>query len=231
VSARVEGFGSGAARHNQSRMEQTADIFDLAIAESKLCAVTKANEALTDEALVDSIRAGDDDAFEELFVRHRRRVARIIGRFFNRPERVDEIIQDVFAKVYFALGDYSADRGKSFGAWLSRVTINACYDELRRARSRPESAISDITDDQAIWLNARVSSEEASAESMVILRDLANKLLSRLNADDRMVLTLLDAEDATVAEIAALTGWKTSKVKVRAYRARHALRRVLGEFI
>jgi RNA polymerase sigma-70 factor (ECF subfamily) len=216
-----------------SRTEQTADSFDLAIAESKLCAVTKPSEALTDEALVDSIRAGDDDAFEELFVRHRRRVARIIGRFFNRPERVDEIIQDVFAKVYFALGDYSADRGKSFGAWLSRVTINACYDELRRARSRPESAISDITDDQAVWLNSRVSSEDAStdAESMVILRDLANKLLNRLNADDRMVLTLLDAEDLTVAEIAALTGWKTSKVKVRAYRARHALRRVLGEFI
>jgi len=212
-------------------MEQTADSFDLAIAESKLCAVTKPNEALTDEALVDSIRAGDNDAFEELFLRHRRRVARIIGRFFNRPERVDEIIQDVFAKVYFALGDYSADRGKSFSAWLSRVTINACYDELRRARSRPESALSDITDDQAVWLNARLSSEDASAESMVIVRDLANKLLSRLNADDRMVLTLLDAEDLTVAEIAALTGWKTSKVKVRAYRARHALRRVLGEFI
>lgn len=212
-------------------MEQTADSFDLVIAESKLCAVTKPNEALTDETLVDSIRAGDDDAFEELFVRHRRRVARIIGRFFNRPERVDEIIQDVFAKVYFALGDYSADRGKSFSAWLSRVTINACYDELRRARSRPESALSDITDDQVVWLNARLSSEDASAESMVISRDLANKLLSRLNADDRMVLTLLDAEDLTVAEIAALTGWKTSKVKVRAYRARHALRRVLGEFI
>ena len=214
-------------------MEQTADGFDLVITESKLCAVTEPNEALTDETLVDSIRAGDDDAFEELFVRHRRRVARIIGRFFNRPERVDEIIQDVFAKVYFALGDYSADRGKSFAAWLSRVAVNACYDELRRARSRPESTISDITDDQAVWLNSRLSSEDASsdAESMVISRDLANKLLSRLNADDRMVLTLLDAEDLTVAEIAALTGWKTSKVKVRAYRARHALRRVLGEFI
>lgn len=215
-------------------MEQTADNFDLATVESDLLATPKrSDEALTDEALVESIRSGDDDAFEELFIRHRRRVARIIGRFFNRPERVDEIIQEVFAKVYFALGDYSADRGKSFGAWVSRVTINACYDELRRARSRPESSISDITDDQASWLNSRLSSENTSAdaESMVISRDLATKLLGRLSAEDRLVLTLLDGEDVPVAEIAALTGWKTSKVKVRAYRARHALRRVLGEFL
>lgn len=215
-------------------MEQTADSFDLATAASDLRApVNQADESLTDEALVESIRLGDEDAFEELFMRHRRRVARIIGRFFNRPERVDEIMQDVFAKVYFALGDYSADRGKSFSAWLSRVTINACYDELRRARSRPESSISDITSDEAVWLNSRLSSEDpgANAESIVISRDLATKLLARLSAEDRMVLTLLDGEDSTVAEIADLTGWKISKVKVRAYRARHALRRVLAEFI
>jgi RNA polymerase sigma-70 factor (ECF subfamily) len=215
-------------------MDQTADNFDLATVEADLRATANHNdEALTDEALVDSIRAGDANAFEELFMRHRRRVARIIGRFFNRPERVDEIIQDVFAKVYFALGDYSADRGKSFSAWLSRVTINACYDELRRARSRPERSISDMTNDETVWLNSRMSSETAggNAESTAISRDLANKLLARLSAEDRLVLTLLDAEDVTVAEIAALTGWKTSKVKVRAYRARHALRRVLGEFV
>ncbi|HWO01904.1 MAG TPA: sigma-70 family RNA polymerase sigma factor [Blastocatellia bacterium] len=213
-------------------MEQTADNFDLATVEPDLRANAKHNDhALTDEALVESIRAGDDDAFEELFLRHRRRVARIIGRFFSRPERVDEIIQDVFAKIYFALGDYSADRGKSFSAWLSRVTVNACYDELRRARSRRESSISEITDDEAGWLNGRLNSEDATAESSLISRDLATKLLARLSPEDRMVLTLMDAEDVTVAEVAALTGWKTSKVKVRAYRARHALRRVLGEFL
>ena len=220
-------------------MEQTADNFDLATVETDPRATANqtgggmTGEALTDEALVESIRAGGDDSFEELFMRHRRRVARIIGRFFNRPERVDEIIQDVFAKVYFALGDYSADRGKSFSAWLSRVTINTCYDELRRARSRPESSISEITDDETLWLNTRLSSEDAraDAESATISRDLATKLLARLSAEDRLVLTLLDAEDVSVAEIATLTGWKVSKVKVRAYRARHALRRVLGEFV
>ena len=186
----------------------------------------------TDEALVESVRAGDDSAFEAIFERHRRRIARMVGRFFNRPDKVEEIIQDVFTKVYFGLGSYSSERGSSFAAWLSRVAVNSCYDELRRARRRPESLISDITSDEILWLNTQLKpqSENRDAESAVISRDLANKLLARLGVDDRLVLTLLEGEELSVAEIALLMGWKSSKVKVRAHRARQSLRRLLGEF-
>lgn len=186
---------------------------------------------LTDETLAEAARAGDDQAFEQIFERHRRRVAKLAGRFFNRPERVEEILQEVFTKVYFSLDAYSPDRGHSFSAWLTRVTINACYDELRRARRRPESSISDISEDEADWINVQLHGKRSNAESAVISRDLANKLLSRLSSEDRLVLTLLDAEELTVAEIAVVMGWKISKVKVRAHRARHSLRRVLGEFV
>ena len=210
-------------------MDETAGNVDLATIEPFLPAPQEA----TDEALVEAVRAGDDSAFEQIFERHRRRVARMVGRFFNRPERVEEILQDVFTKVYFALGAYSAERGPAFGAWLSRVAINSCYDELRRARSRPEGSISDITSEEIVWLNtqSRTRSIGRDAESAVISRDLANKLLARLSADDRIVLTLLDAEELSVAEIAVLMDWKVSKVKVRAHRARQSLRRVLGEFV
>jgi len=209
------------------RMEETGKV-DLATVASILEPI----EA-TDESLVDAVRGGDDSAFEQIFERHRRRVARMVGRFFSRPEHVEEILQDVFTKVYFALDAYSAERGPAFGAWLSRVAINSCYDELRRARRRPESSISDITSEEVMWLNSqmRPSSTSPDAESVLISRDLANKLLARLSVEDRLVLTLLDAEELSVAEIAAIMGWKVSKVKVRAHRARHSLRRVLGEFV
>ena len=186
---------------------------------------------IADEALAEAARDGDHSAFDQIFERHRRRVARLAGRFFNRPERVEEILQDVFTKVYFNLDAYSPDRGHSFAAWLTRVTINACYDELRRARRRPEGSVSDITSDEADWLNAQLQGKSGNAEAAVIARDLANKLLARLSAEDRLVLTLLDAEELTVAEIAVVMGWKISKVKVRAHRARHSLRKVLGEFV
>ena len=193
--------------------------------------VSRSTLDVADETLAEAARAGDDQAFEEIFERHRRRVARLAGRFFNRPESVEEILQEVFTKVYFNLDAYSPDRGHSFAAWLSRVTINACYDELRRARRRPESSISDITADELDWLNVQQQGKRSNAESVLISRDLANKLLARLSADDRLVLTLLDAEELTVAEIAVVMGWKISKVKVRAHRARHSLRKVLGEFV
>lgn len=187
----------------------------------------------TDESLVALACAGDIGAFEKIFERHRRRIARIVGRFFNRHERIEEIVQDVFAKLYFALGSYTEERGKSFASWLSSIAINACYDELRRARRRPESTMSDVTDNEVLWLNTRVRDDETKidAESAVIARDLANKLLARLSPEDRLVLTLLDAEGQSVSDIAEMTGWSISKVKVRAHRARAALRRVLGDYI
>jgi RNA polymerase sigma-70 factor (ECF subfamily) len=211
------------------RMDEATGNVDLATVEP----ILQVSHEATDESLVDAVRAGDDLAFEQIFERHRRRIARMVGRFFNRPERVEEILQDVFTKAYFALGSYSEQQGSSFAAWLSRVAINSCYDELRRARRRPESSIIDITNDEIVWLNAQLKAQSArpDAEAEAISKDLANKLLARLSADDRLVLTLLDGEEFPVAEIAVLMGWRVSKVKVRAHRARQSLRRVLGEFV
>src|SRR2546430_14107767 len=68
-------------------------------------------------------------------------------------------------------------------------------------------------------------------ESGLVSRDLAVKLLARLSAEDRLVLTLLDVEGFSVAEIAEMTSWSVSKVKVRAHRARAHLRRVLRRYL
>jgi len=215
-------------------MDEAADNFDLASVEP--CAradETAADNDTTDELLASSICAGEHEAFEQLFDRHRRRVARIAGRFFNRPERIEEIIQDTFTKVYFAICDYSPERGRSFSAWVSRIAINSCYDELRRTQRRPESPISEITDDELAWLNTRLRVETTGrdAESRAVSRDLADKLLARLAADDRLVLTLLEVEGLSVNEISEAVGWSISKVKVRAHRARQSLRAIVGEYL
>src|SRR5262245_62733810 len=148
---------------------------------------TPMSDEAVDQSLVAAIRAGDEVAFERMFDRLKRRVARIAGRFFARPEKVDEIIQEVFAKVYFNLDDYSPEKGRGFRAWISRIAINGAYDELRRMQRRPESSISDVTDDASEWLNVQGPvNEPANAESRVVARDLANKLLARLGAEDRL---------------------------------------------
>lgn len=187
----------------------------------------------TDDALVAAALTGDEDAFAALFKRHRRQVARIAGRFFSQVEQIEEIIQDSFTKAYFALGSYHGTHAASFKAWLSQIAVNSCYDQLRRTQRRPPQSFIDITDTESHDLSAqlRAASTFIDVERMTVARDLAAKLLLRLSADDRLVLTLLDVEGFSVAEIAGMTGWSISKVKVRAHRARAHLRRILQKFI
>ncbi|MGB9179138.1 MAG: sigma-70 family RNA polymerase sigma factor [Pyrinomonadaceae bacterium] len=187
----------------------------------------------SDGELVARVLAGDEAAFEEIFNRHRRRVALIAGRFFRQREQVEEIVQESFMKAYFALPNFNNAQEASFASWLARIAFNTCYDELRRIKRRPESAATALSDEEVVQLKKHISSETAGQgiETATVNRDLADKLLSRLSAEDRRTLVMLDAEEMTVAEIAKLMGWSESKVKVRAHRARAALRRVLHKLL
>src|SRR5688572_5250476 len=184
---------------------------------------------MTDDELVAAARAGDESAFSRLFERHRRLVSRLGYRFFPRRDQVEEIIQESFIKAYFALDDYQGGSEKSFVSWLARIAVRTCYDELRRTRRRGESSIGDLSEDEAAYLHERLRDLSASGnvEGAAISRDLANKLLSRLRPDDRMVLALLKLEELSIAEISNLTGWTTAKVKMRSHRAQRGLRQLL----
>jgi RNA polymerase sigma-70 factor (ECF subfamily) len=185
----------------------------------------------TDDALVAAAGTGDEVAFEQLFERHRRQVARIAGRFFPQREQIEEIIQDSFTKAYFALGSYHGTHEASFRAWLTQIAVNTCYDQLRRTRRRPEHTIEEFDDQEAHEFAGQLRAAGSDVESALVSRDLAVKLLARLSAEDRLVLTLLDVEGFSVAEIAEMTNWSVSKVKVRAHRARAHLRRVMQRFL
>lgn len=197
--------------------------------------MTAADEArdtteLSDGELVARVRAGDEESFGVLFERHKRRVAVIAGRFFSRREQIEEIVQDTFVKAYFALESYGGEHERSFPAWLASIATNAAYDELRRAKRRPQSELSEA-EMIRVTTNLRDASATADVEATLVTRDLAGKLLARLSAEDRLVLTLLNGEEASVAEVAELTGWSIAKVKVRAHRARGALRRIVGKLL
>ncbi|MGI9106890.1 MAG: RNA polymerase sigma factor [Pyrinomonadaceae bacterium] len=186
-----------------------------------------------DVVLVARVRAGDEAAFEELFHRHRRRVALIASRFFHRREEIEEIVQESFTKAYFALEDFSPQPDASFAAWLARIAFNSCYDELRRGKRRPGNAASAVSEEEAAGLKQRLRLQgaEGNVESALVARDLAGKLLARLSPEDRLVLVMLDVEGMSIAEIAQSVKWSISKVKVRAHRARASLRRVLERFL
>src|SRR5215218_6073316 len=184
-----------------------------------------------DAELAALARGGDEAAFEELFRRHKRRVALIAARFFRRREQVEEVVQESFTKAFFALGEFANGRDASFAAWLARIAFNASYDELRRQKRRPEGALEELTEEETAALAERLRGGGNDAEAAAVSRDLAAKLLARLSPEDRLVLVMLDVEGLSVSEIANLMGWTGSKVKVRAHRARAHLRRVLKRFL
>ena len=184
----------------------------------------------TDRQLIDLVLAGDQFAFEQIFDRYKRMVASISARYFRRPEQIEEIIQVSFAKVYVELARFRGLHDLSLASWIARITTNACFDALRSEKRKPEDLCCDLTDGEAESLSV-FADETPDAEKTTLERDLAEKLLSRVPADDRALLEMLYVEEMSVAEIASITGWSQSKIKVRAWRSRNALRRVLRKFM
>lgn len=168
----------------------------------------------TDERLIQSSLAGDDEAFAALVRRYRTRVFGIAGRFTRHDHELDDVCQEIFIKAYRNLGRYRAEA--PFEHWLSRIAVRACYDLLRRTRrERLHIALEDV--------------ELSTAPVETRARDLLEWGLAQLDAKERLVITLLELEEQSITEIAALTGWSESNVKVRAFRARQRLKEILSD--
>lgn len=118
--------------------------------------------------------------------------------------------------------------------WLTRIATNTCLNMIRSAKRRPESVISNLTDDENNWLDEKLASageSQHSAEQEVVAADLAERLLGVLTPEDRLALTMIDGEEASVKEVAEVTGWSESKVKVRAFRARKRVREAMEKLL
>ena len=185
----------------------------------------------SDSQLVELVLAGDETAFEQLFDRHKRMVGLVAGRYVRPAEQIEEIIQISFAKAFVELGSFRGRHDLSLASWLARITTNACFDTLRSNKRRPEHLCCDLTDGELESLAGFPAAEAQDAEMVLLNRDLADKLLAGVPADDRALLQMLYAEEMTVAEIADVTGWSQSKVIIKAWRARNSMRRVLRKLM
>ena len=187
-----------------------------------------ASSEITDDELVRLVLAGDETAFASIFERYRKLVIHLVSRFFRRREEIEDIVQQSFTKIYFSLKDFRGGREKSFASWMSRLTVNACYDELRRRGRRSENLFSDFTEEEREYFEQIAAENAENAESSLVARDLAEKILARLDAKERLALTLLHGEDFSVSEVARIVGWSESNVKTRLFRCRNNLRNIFS---
>jgi RNA polymerase sigma-70 factor (ECF subfamily) len=181
----------------------------------------------TDRQLVDLTLAGDESAFEIIFERHKRHVAMVAGRYFQSPHEIEEIVQCSFIKAYFELGGFRGLHDFSLVSWLGRITANTCLNVFRTRTRKFEDHFADISEVESLAADLI----DKSAEELASQRDLLEKLLASLSVEDRVLLQMLYSEEMSVAEVSEVFEWSRAKVRVRAFRAKHSLKRILKRFL
>src|SRR5882757_1535605 len=150
-----------------------------------------------------------------------------ISRLIGRPEDVEDVAQEVFTRLYFSLEQLRTP--EVFEPWLYRLTVNACYDYLRRARRRPESRMADLSDQQVMMADAAAGSRAQSEDfEKRRVRDTVNVLLASVSEEDRILLTLKEVEGLSLKELEKIYHVNENSLKVRLFRARQRVLKALG---
>jgi len=182
----------------------------------------------SDAEIVRQVVEGEVNAFEHLLRRYENVVLNIARRHVP-PGHVEDTTQDVFIRAYRALPGFK-EKGP-FQQWLSRIAVRTCYDFWRRHYRLREVPMSDLGQRHQAWLEEVLSKQADHAHSREDVRKEAGELLdwalSKLSAEDRMVLELVYLEGRSGKEAADLLGWSVANVKVRSFRSRKKLERLL----
>ena len=181
----------------------------------------------TEAELIAAVLAGDAASFEPLVLKYSPRVFATARRYARRESEVEDIAQEVWLKAFEKLKSF---RGEApFEHWLMRMTVRTCYDFLRGHQRNRESVFSDLTEPENDWLERFVAAPESADENTNAVKLLVQRVLEQLSPQARLIITLLEIEDRSVKEIATLTGWSVPLVKVRAFRARAEMRKILAK--
>lgn len=190
----------------------------------KVRAQARVDYKSTDEAaLVRRVQNGDEIAFREVVDRYQAKVFSIIHGILRNHNDAEDIAQQVFSKIYFSIGNF--DFRSSLLTWIYKITVNECYDYLRKKKVRKLVYESDFSEEEA----QRIERTEPGSENQLLMderlaqRDFVLKLLEKVSSEDRQLLMLKEVEGHSVEELASMTGMNENTVKVKLFRARQKL--------
>lgn len=176
-----------------------------------------------DEDLVRRFQGGDAGAFAALVHRHERRVYNLALRMTGREEDARDATQDAFLAALRKLHTFRGEA--AFTTWMHRVTVNACYDLLRKRRGAPLPLGGDRADEGGPPRPEPAVPDHAERVDVAI--DVRRALLA-VPEEFRAVLILCDVQDLSYEDAAAALGVPVGTVKSRLHRGRVALGRLLG---
>jgi RNA polymerase sigma-70 factor, ECF subfamily len=182
------------------------------------------SDGFDEAACLRRVRERDEAACRELVEHLYPAVIRIVRAHLPRRDAEEDLAQEVFMKMFARLDQY---REKvPLEHWISRIAVTTCYDKLRAQQRRPELRRADLSEEESERID-RITAETAEGTNTEAFaaRELIGRLLERLTPTDRLVITLLELEQRSIEEIRQITGWNSSLIKVRAFRARQKLRK------
>ncbi len=174
-------------------------------------------------SLVRRVQARDEMAFREIVERYQAKVFSIIYGILRNHNDAEDIAQQVFSKVYFSIRNF--DFRSSLLTWIYKITVNECYDYLRKKRVRKLVYESDFSEEDAQRMEASDPAVDPSVpvDRRLAQKDLVMKLLERVSEEDRTLILLKEVEGHSVEELAAMTGLNENTIKVKLFRTRQKL--------
>ncbi len=193
------------------------------LAKPRAAGVGAAAWAEEDRELVRRAQKEDKQAFELLVMRHQSRVFAVAGGILRNREDVEDIAQQVFLKAYFSIKRF--DQRAAFSTWLYKITVNECWDLLRKKKVRPLVFEAELSEEQAQTYQA--SSEQSDGRpdtsERLAAQEQVEELMSCLDERDRTMLVLKEVLGFSVEEIAEMMEINANTVKVRLFRARQKI--------
>lgn len=180
---------------------------------------------LDDDQLIERIRSGDEAAFRQLIDKYIDRVHTLVASMLRNRFEVDDVVQDVFFKVYRKLDHF---QGRSaFFTWLYRVAFNTATDHLKRKKRIAETSLDDIAGLDAVAGGASALKELHNKELRIQMADAIASLPEKY----RNILVLREYEGCTYDEIAQILQCSKGTVESRLFRARARLRTRLVQYL
>jgi len=172
-----------------------------------------------DAELVARLKARDETAFREIVERFASKIYRVCYGILGNRDDANDVTQEVFAKVLSSIHGFAGR--SSLYAWLYRITVNECYDFLRKKRPTTTHSGDWLNDSRAPHME--MADWRPTLDRTAMQRDFINNLLADVAEEDRWPLIAKEVEGFSIAELSQMTGLEEHTIKGRLFRVRQTL--------
>lgn len=177
-----------------------------------------------DQALVERVQAGDQEAYGLLVTKYQRKLMRLISRLVRDPAEVEDVAQETFIKAYRALPNFRGD--SAFYTWLYRIGINTAKNWLVANGRRAPTSTEVDSEEAESYEEGDLLRDVDTPERLMMSRQIAdtvNAAVDKLPEDLRTAITLREIDGLSYEEIAQMMGCPIGTVRSRIFRAREAI--------